>query len=57
MKTYDKVKAFKQKFGGTVSWRLKKHCSVIDKHINPNEELLYAFLHIFYFQMKILPIK
>lgn len=43
MRTYDKVKAFKQKFPGTVSWRLKKHCAVIDKHLNPNEELLYAF--------------
>ena len=44
MKTYDKVKAFKNKFPGTVSWRLKQHCSIIDKHINPNEELLYAFV-------------
>ena len=43
MKTYDKVKAFKEKFPGTVSWRLKKHCAIVDKHINPNEELLYAF--------------
>lgn len=43
MRTYDKVKAFKQKFPGTVSWRIKKHCAVIDKHLNPNEELLYAF--------------
>jgi hypothetical protein len=43
MKTYEKVKAFKNKFAGTLTWRLKKHCAVIDKHINPNEELLYAF--------------
>ena len=43
MRTYDKVKAFKQKFPGTVSWRVKKHCAIIDKHLNPNEELLYAF--------------
>ncbi|MCR4581512.1 MAG: PH domain-containing protein [Bacilli bacterium] len=43
MKTFNKIKAFKAKFAGTVSWRLKRHCSVIDKHINPNEELLYAF--------------
>ena len=43
MRTYDKVKAFKQKFPGTVSWRIKKHCAIIDKHLNPNEELLYAF--------------
>ena len=43
MECYDKVIAFKKKFPGTVTWRLKKHCNVIDKHLNPNEELLYAF--------------
>ena len=43
MNTYEKVKAFKDKFPGTVTWRLKRHCNVIDKHLNPNEELLYAF--------------
>jgi len=43
MNTYEKVKAFKEKFPGTVTWRLKRHCNVIDKHLNPNEELLYAF--------------
>jgi hypothetical protein len=43
MNTYEKVKAFKDNFPGTVTWRLKRHCNVIDKHLNPNEELLYAF--------------
>lgn len=27
----------------TISFRLKKHCNVIEKHLNPDEEVLYAF--------------
>ena len=41
---YDKVIIFKKKFPKTVTWyRLKKHCKVIEKHLNPGEEVLYAF--------------
>ena len=40
---YKKVKDFQKKFGGSVVWRLKEHSSVIEKHINPNEQLLFAF--------------
>ena len=40
---YEKVMAFKKKFPGCLTFRLKKHCNVIDKHLNPGEELLYAF--------------
>ena len=43
MKCYEKVMAFKKKFPGCLTFRIKKHCSVIDKHLNPGEELLYAF--------------
>jgi len=43
MRCYDKLLEFKKKFPGTVIWRAKKHCKVIDKHLNPNEELLYVF--------------
>ena len=43
MQCYEKVIAFKRKFPGSLTWRLKKHCKVIEKHLNPNEELLYAF--------------
>lgn len=44
MSTYDKVKEFLNKYPSTVRWRVKKHAAIIDKHINPNEELLYAFV-------------
>ena len=33
----------KKKFGGTVSWRLKAHAKVLQKHLNDDEEVLYAF--------------
>lgn len=41
---YEKVMEFKRKYPSTVSWwRLKKHCAVVEKHLNPGEEVLYAF--------------
>ena len=41
---YDKVKEFKKKYPGTVTWwRLKKHSKVVEMHLNPGEEVLYAF--------------
>ena len=40
---YMKLKEFKKKYPSTVVWRLKKHASVIEKHLNPGETLNYAF--------------
>ena len=40
---YEKVLEFKNKFPGTVAWRLKKHCEVIEGYINPDEYVLCAF--------------
>ncbi len=41
---YEKVKEFKKKYPSTVTWwRLKKHSSVVERHLNPGEEVLYAF--------------
>lgn len=40
---YDKLKNFKDKYPMTISWRLKAHSKVVNKHLNPNEEVLYAF--------------
>ena len=42
-KCYEMVKEFKRKYPLTISFRLKKHCDVIDKHLNSGEEVLYAF--------------
>ena len=40
---YKKVLEFKHKFPGTVAWRLKQNSSVVERHLNPGEEVLYAF--------------
>ncbi len=41
---YEKVLKFKQKYPITVGWRLKQNSSVVEKHLNPDEEVLYAFI-------------
>lgn len=38
-----KVKEFRSKFHGGIAWRIKRHSAVIEKHLNPGEEVLYAF--------------
>ena len=40
---YERVLEFKRKFPKTVAFRLKKHSSVVEKHLNPDEEVLYVF--------------
>lgn len=40
---YAKVLEFKRKFHGGIAWRLKKHSDVVEKHLNPDEEVIYAF--------------
>ena len=40
---YQKVLEFKRRFPGTIAWRLKKHAKIIEKHINPDEEVRYVF--------------
>ena len=41
---YERVRRFKKKHPGGITWfRLEKHSGVIEKHLNPGEEVLYAF--------------
>lgn len=42
-KCYDMVKEFKNKYPMTIAFRLKRHCQVVEKHLNPGEEVIYAF--------------
>ena len=42
-KCYELVRKFKKRYPLTISFRLKKHCKIIDKHLNPDEEVIYAF--------------
>lgn len=43
MIVYNKVKRFKKEFPFTITWRLRSHSKVIEKHLNPDEEVLYVF--------------
>ena len=40
---YDFALSFKRKHPGGITWRLKKHCEVVEKHLNPGEEVMFAF--------------
>lgn len=41
---YEQVKRFKEKYPMTVCWRLKSHCKVVERHLNSDEEVKYAFV-------------
>lgn len=40
---YQLLKNFKKKYPMTICWRLKAHCKIIEKHLNSDEEIKYAF--------------
>ena len=40
---YSMVCEFVNKYPFTIAFRLSKHAKVIEKHLNPGEEVLYAF--------------
>ena len=40
---YDKICEFNKHHSNTVMWRIKKHSAVIERHLNPGEEVLYVF--------------
>lgn len=42
-KCYELVKKFLEKYPSTVAFRISKHCKVINMHLNPGEEVIYAF--------------
>ena len=35
---------FKKKYPMTVAWRLKQNSKIIEKHVNPDERVTYAFV-------------
>ena len=43
-KVYKQVLKFKNKYPMTIAWRLSLNASVIEKHLNPDEEVLYSFV-------------
>ena len=40
---YEKAKEFKRNYSKTLAFRIKKHAEVVEMHLNPNEEVLFAF--------------
>lgn len=44
MSVYENAKRFKKKFSLTVAWRLKSNSNIIEKHLNPDEEVKYIFV-------------
>lgn len=43
-RVYKLAKRFKNKYPGTVAWRIRQNAAVIEKHLNSDEEVLYAFV-------------
>ncbi len=41
---YKKVLKFKEKHPLTIGWRLKKNSEIVERHLNPDEEVIYAFI-------------
>lgn len=39
----EKAKEFKKRYPLTIAWRIKQHSKVIQKHLNPDEAILYVF--------------
>lgn len=40
---YELAKRFKNRYFGTIAFRLKAHASVIENHLNEGEKVLYVF--------------
>ena len=42
-RVYPLVKRFINRYPWTLAFRLRSHCKVLEKHLNPGEEIFYAF--------------
>ena len=41
---YKKVLKFKNKYPMTIGWRLEKNSEIVERHLNPDETVRYAFI-------------
>jgi len=41
--SYNLARQFTSKYPMSIVWRVKRHCKVLDKHLNSGEEILYVF--------------
>ena len=44
MDVYNEAKSFKKKYPLTIGWRIKSNSSIVIRHLNPDEEVLYVFV-------------
>jgi len=40
---YEEILKFKRKYPITIAWRLKKNSLIAERHLNPDEKVLYTF--------------
>lgn len=40
---YKRAKRFKYNYPSTLAWRIKKHSEIVEKHLNPDEKIIYVF--------------
>lgn len=40
---YKEASIFKKRYPFTIAWRIKAHSKIIEKHLNPGEQVLYVF--------------
>ncbi|MBQ8131403.1 MAG: PH domain-containing protein [Bacilli bacterium] len=43
-KVYEQALRFKEKYPFTIGWRLKQNASIVERHLNPDEEPIYTFV-------------
>ncbi|MDD5980398.1 MAG: PH domain-containing protein [bacterium] len=41
---YKRVNRFLKTYPGTIAFRVKKHCEVVEKHLDTDEKIIYAFV-------------
>ncbi|MBR3211235.1 MAG: PH domain-containing protein [Bacilli bacterium] len=41
---YKQVLRFKEKYPMTIGWRLRENASIVERHLNPDEKVIYAFV-------------
>ena len=41
---YELALEFKRRHPMTIAWRIKQNASIVDKHVNDDEKILYAFV-------------
>ena len=44
MSIFGEALKFKRKYPMTIAWRLRKNSAIVEKHLNPDEEVLYTFV-------------